>query len=63
MLKPSNFGLLGRIEAGRQAEKHLLTFKPDFSNRGRALIGHYINFEELVERAIDGLSKVGLKIS
>lgn len=40
----------------------LLKLKPDFPSRGRILIGHYIKFEEIVERVIGGLRKSGLNI-
>ena len=40
----------------------LLKLKPDFPTRGRVLIKHYIKFEEIVERMIEGLNKVGLSI-
>ena len=36
LMKAANFGLLGRIEAGRQAAKVLLTLKPDFPSGGAA---------------------------
>ncbi len=62
LIKAATFGLLGRYEEGRQAAKSLLTLKPDFPTRGRMLIEHYIKFEDIAERLIDGLSKVGLKI-
>jgi len=62
LMRAASFGRLGRIEEGKRAAKELLKLKPDFSNRGRILIGHYIKFEEIVKRTIDGLSKVGLNI-
>ena len=62
LAKAATFGLLGRYEEGKQAAEELLKLKPDFSSRGRVLIGHYIKFDEIVERTIDGLSKVGLII-
>jgi TolB-like protein len=62
LMKAANFGLLGRIEKGRQAAKNLLTLKPDFRSRGRVLIGHYIKFEEIVECIVEGLNKVGLSL-
>jgi hypothetical protein len=55
-------GLLGRYEEGKQFVKNLLELKPDFSERGRILIKHYIKFEDLVERVIDGRQEVGLNI-
>jgi hypothetical protein len=36
LMKAANFGLLGRIEAGRQAAKVLLTLKPDLPSSGAA---------------------------
>jgi hypothetical protein len=55
-------GLLGRIEEGEKFVKKLLELKPDFPDKGRILIGHYIKFEEIVERVLEGLNKVGLRI-
>jgi len=62
LIKAATFGLLGRLKEGKQAVDNLLKLKPDFPSRGRILIKHYIKFEDIVERTIDGLSKVGLKI-
>ena len=60
--RAATFGQLGRYEEGRQAAEELLKLKPEFPTRGRGLIEHYIKFEEIVDRVIDGLNKVGLKI-
>jgi adenylate cyclase len=62
LMKAATFGHLERFEEGKRAVNDLLKLKPNFPTRGRILIGHYIKFEEIVERVIDGLSKVGLKI-
>jgi adenylate cyclase len=62
LAQAATFGQLGRYEEGKRAVENLLKLKPDFSSRGRVLIEYYIKFEEIVERIIDGLSKVGLKI-
>lgn len=62
LIKAATFGLLGRYEDGKRAAEELLKLKPDFSSRGRVLIGHYVKFEGIAERLINGLSKVGLKI-
>ncbi len=62
LMRATSFGRLGRIEEGKRATEELLKLKPDFPTRGRGLIGHYIKFDEIVERTIDGLSKVGLII-
>ena len=62
LMKAATFGHIERFEEGNRQLKNLLKLKPDFPTRGRMLIEHYIKFEEIVERVIDGLSKVGLKI-
>jgi len=60
--KAATLGLLGRIEEGKEYAGKLLELKPDFPNKGRVLIGHYIKFEEIAERVIEGLGKVGIEI-
>ena len=62
LVKASTLGLLGRYEEGEQFVENLLKLRPDFPTRGRMLIGHYIKFEEIAERVIEGLNKVGLQI-
>jgi len=62
LARAATFGQLERYDEGRQAAEELLKLKPEFTNRGRGLIEHYIKFEEIVDRVIDGLNKVGLKI-
>jgi adenylate cyclase len=56
-------GMLGRLEEGRQAAAELLELKPEFPTRARVLIEHYIKFEDIVERVIKGLHKVGLHVA
>jgi adenylate cyclase len=53
---------LGRYEEGKRAVENLLKLKPDFPSRAPILIRHYIKFEEIVERVIDGLRKSGLNV-
>ncbi len=62
LAKAATMGLLGRREEGRESASELLTLKPDFPERGRILIGHFIKFEELVERVITGLAAVGVEV-
>jgi hypothetical protein len=62
LVRAATFGLLGRYDEGKRVAEELLKLKPDFPTRGRVLIEYYIKFEDIVERTIDGLSKVGLKI-
>jgi hypothetical protein len=40
----------------------LLKLKPDFPDRGRILTRHYIKFEDIVERVIEGLKAVGIAV-
>jgi adenylate cyclase len=62
LLKAATLGLLGRYEEAKHFVKNLLELKPDFSERGRILIKHYIKFEDIVERVVEGLHRVGLSI-
>ena len=58
----SSLGLLGNIKDGRKAAAEMLKLKPDFPARGRILIRHYIKFEDIVERVIEGLHAVGIAV-
>jgi adenylate cyclase len=58
----SSLGLIGNIEDGRKAATELLKLKPDFAERGRILIGHYIKFGDIFERIIEGLNAVGVEV-
>jgi adenylate cyclase len=63
LMKAASLGLLGRTEEGVQAGKDLLERKPDFPTIGRVLIKHYIKFDDIVERVIDGLGSVGMVVA
>ena len=63
LARAATFGQLGRFREGKQAVQELLHLKPEFPTRGRVLIEHYIKFEDIVEHVIEGLNKVGLKIT
>jgi adenylate cyclase len=62
LAKAATLGHLGRYQEGKQFVETLLKLRPDFPTRGRILIRHYIKFEEIVNRVIDGLRKSGLNI-
>jgi tetratricopeptide (TPR) repeat protein len=62
LVRAATLGQLGKHDEGRKAVDELLAFKPDFSKRARILIGHFIKFEEIAERIVEGLEKVGLDI-
>ncbi|WP_419662276.1 tetratricopeptide repeat domain protein [Desulfosarcina variabilis str. Montpellier] len=63
LMKAAALGLLGKIDEGRQAVAELLKLKPDFSRNGRRLLGHYIKFDEILDRTIIGLRACGLGIA
>lgn len=56
----SSLGLLGRVSEARASATELLRAKPQFPQRGRILIDHYIKLPELRERIIAGLRNAGL---
>ena len=60
--KAASLGLLGKTKEGRNSAAELLKLKPDFSERGGILIRHYIKFEDIVERVINGLDAVGIEV-
>ena len=62
LARASSLGLLGNIEDGRKSAAELLKLKPDFPARGRILMRHYIKFEDILERVIEGLKAVGVEI-
>jgi TolB-like protein len=62
LMQAVTFGLLGRYEEGKRATEDLLKLKPDFPSRGPILIKHYIKFDEIVDRMIEGLGKAGLEV-
>jgi TolB-like protein len=63
LAQAATLGQLGRIEEGRKAAEILLKLKPDFPSRGRVLIGHFAKFEELLERMVEGLHRVGVDLT
>jgi adenylate cyclase len=62
LLTASVCGQLGKIEEGQACVGALLALKPDFAQRGRILIGRYVKFEDIADRIIEGLAKLGLNI-
>jgi hypothetical protein len=54
---------LGRNEEGEKAAAALLELKPEFPSRGRVLVGHYIKFEDILERVLQGLRNVGVDVA
>ena len=62
LIKAATLGLLGRVGDGKREIENLLKLKPDFTNHGRVLIKHYIKFNDILDRMIEGLNKIGLSI-
>jgi hypothetical protein len=62
LLKASACGHLGKVEEGQACVEALLALKPDFAQRGRILIGRYIKFEDIADRIMEGLGKLGMNI-
>jgi hypothetical protein len=60
--RAATLGQLERTEEGEKAAAALLDLKPDFPSRGRVLVGHYIKFEDILERVDEGLRRVGVSI-
>jgi adenylate cyclase len=62
LVKAATLGLLGRGKEGKRFVENLLKLKPNFASSGRALIGHYIKFEDILERTVEGLRESGLSL-
>jgi hypothetical protein len=62
LMRASCLGHLGRLEEGRVEVAELLRTKPDFTGRGRTLIGRFLKPPELLARVADGLAKAGLEL-
>jgi adenylate cyclase len=62
LAKAATLGQMALTERGQEEVHRLLVLKPDFAERGRLLIGHFIKFPEIAERVIEGLSLAGLDI-
>ena len=62
LMKAASCGLLGKIGRGKKFAEDLLRLKPEFRERGRTLIRHYIKFDDIYDRIIEGLSKVALTV-
>jgi len=60
LAKAATLGLMGEPEKAKPFLKKLLEMKPDFSAKCRMLIGHYIKFDDITQRVVEGLRKAGL---
>ena len=62
LARAATLGQMACPGKGQEEVKRLLALKPDFTERGRLLIGHAVKFPEIAERLIEGLSLAGLDI-
>ncbi len=62
LARAATLGQMGLPEKGQEEVSRLLALKPNITERGRLLIGHYIKFPDITERLIEGLSVAGLDI-
>jgi len=62
LAKAAALGLLGKDKEANSAVEMLLKLRPDFPRRGHVLIGHYIKFQEIAERVVEGLRRAGLNL-
>ena len=62
LLRAIVLGHIDRIKEGKRNVDELLKLKPNFPARGRFLIRNFIKSDELFERHIEGLKKVGLDL-
>jgi adenylate cyclase len=62
LARAATLGQMACPGEGHAEVQRLLVFKPNFTERGRLLIGHAIKFPEIAERVIEGLSLAGLDI-
>jgi len=62
LLKAAALGLIGKTKEGKHAVAALLKLNPDFAKHGRTLIKHYIKFDDIFERVLEGLERAGLSI-
>ena len=63
LARAASLGLLNETAKGQVAAGKLLELKPDFPERGKTLIKHFIKFDQLVARTIEGLQKVGVEVT
>ena len=62
LMKAAASGLLEKTKEGKHAVGALLKLKPDFAKHGRTLIKHYIKFDDIFDRVLEGLKRAGLNI-
>ncbi len=62
LMRACCLGLLGRPSEAAREVGELLAIKPDFTRRGRTLIGRLVKLPDLLDRVVSGLAKVGVAL-
>jgi adenylate cyclase len=60
LMRAAALSQLGKQNEAKTAVSQLLKLDPDFTTRGRWLIGRYVKVDDLIDRIIEGLEKAGL---
>lgn len=60
LIRASTLGLMGRCEDGRKYVEKLLRLRPDFTVKGRMLIGNFIKSDEIADKVFEGVVRSGL---
>ncbi|MBW1784090.1 MAG: hypothetical protein JRL30_25545 [Deltaproteobacteria bacterium] len=60
LMRAASLGQLGRLDEARSALGELFKLEPNFRGQGRRLISRYVKVDDLIDRIIEGLKKVGL---
>jgi adenylate cyclase len=63
LMRAAALSKMGRMDEAQKAAEELLELVPDFSSKGRELIGKYVKVPELIDKIIEGLIPAGLKIT
>jgi CheY-like chemotaxis protein/TolB-like protein len=63
VMRASCLGLLGRTAEARAEVAEVMERKPDFTTRGRTLIGYYVKSADVMDRIVDGLARAGLRLA
>jgi tetratricopeptide (TPR) repeat protein len=62
VMRGACLGLLGRTSEAKSEVVEILIQKRDFPLRGRALIGYYIKFPDVMGRIVEGLARGGMTL-
>ncbi len=60
LMRAATLAQMAKVEEAGAAVRQLLELEPNFTSRGRWLIGRYVKVDGLVDALIEGLRKAGL---